>query len=30
MEPWIKGLERRGKIGGGMGGTMDKRVGETG
>ena len=32
VEPWIKGLERLGKIGGreGMGGTMDKRLGETG
>ena len=32
MEPWIRGLERLGKIGGkeGMGGSMDKRVGETG
>ena len=32
MEAWIKGLERLGKIGGreGMGGTIDKRLGETG
>ena len=32
MEAWIKGLERLGKIGGseGMGGTMGKRLGETG
>ena len=32
VEAWIKGLERLDKIGGreGMGGTMDKRLGETG